>query len=466
MPRSKAQNLAHKGFKYRIYPDEEQARLIRQNCGASRFVYNYALRYNIDARDAAKDALVREIEEFDASSEDKALALNLVNMTSKERAKHLSEITAGKLRERLPEAIKEMYAKSDFNAFAMRPVVVSLRDALDENGEYSYEWLKNCDNGLFSYALDALAKAFDKWKKGQGGFPKFKNRGNSNNSYTSQCVNNNVKIIDDRYVKLPKISPIKMIYHRPVEGKIKTATVSYTESGKYYVSLCCEYEQQEMTNGGDVVGIDVGIKEFYSDSKGNVVDNPKFLKKSEERLLKEQKRLSKMIESHIVEYKTGPRGGRVPVFDKPIRECKNIQKQRRKIAKLHEHIANQRAYLHDVESSRIAKENSLVCMETLNIKGMMQNSKLAQSIADTGWYDFKSKVNYKVKDHGGVVVEIPTFYPSSQLCSVCGFKNKKIKDLSIRVWKCPSCGAVHDRDVNAGKNILAEGLRILEGIGA
>lgn len=398
-----------RAYKYRIYPAKEQAKQIRSNCGAARFIYNYALGYFLEQR--------KKVEESNGE-------------------------------------------KIFYNKYEMSGVVRALKTVTDEEGNQPYAWLNTIDSILINYALGDLEAAFKNISKTGAGFPNFKRKGNSG-SYHTQNINHNIWV-NDGYIKLPKIGPMKIVLHRPLDGVIKSVIVSYTPSGKYYVAVSQDIPDEKILgdNNGGELGIDVGIKEFYADSNGNVVANPKFMKKSEKALKRRQRKLTKMIESHIIGYKVVG-GKRHPIYDKPIQECRNIQKQRRKVARIHEHIANQREYLHNVESAKIANENAIVCMEDLNIQNMQKNHKLAGSIADAGWYSFKSKLAYKVKDHGGVLVSVETFFPSSQTCSCCGYQNKGTKDLSVRKWTCPECGTEHDRDVNAGKNILARGKEIL-----
>ena len=394
-----------RAYKYRIYPTEEQARLIRQNCGAARFVYNYALQRYLEQREQSEEPVY-------------------------------------------------------YSGYEASKAIRALKNTPDENGDFPYAWLGSVDSILIGCATAHLQEAFVNMSKMGTGFPKFKSRRHEG-SYSTRYIRGNIWV-NDSYIKLPKISPIRIRLHRPLDGSIKNVTVSYTSSGKYYVSVSQDIPDEKIldSNAGGEVGIDVGLKEFYSDSNGHVVDNPKFYTKAQKRLRRQQRRLSRKEQKHIIGYKTvGKR--RVPIYDRPLNECKNYQKQRIKVAKIHEHVANQRKYFQDVESIKIARENSLVCMEHLNIQGMQKNSRLAKSISDAGWYLFKSKVAYKVQDHGGVLVSVDTFFPSSQLCSCCGYKNTDVKNLSVRKWTCPQCGAEHDRDVNAGKNILAQGKAML-----
>jgi putative transposase len=228
---------------------------------------------------------------------------------------------------------------------------------------------------------------------------------------------------------------VKIKLSREVVGKISNVSVTRTASGKYYVSLCVTYETDILSNAGAQLGIDVGLKEFYSDSNGNTVANPRTLRKWSHKLAREQRKLSrKMPRSH------------------------RRDKQRIRVARIHEHIANIRQdFLHKL-STKLVRENQTIAIEDLKVKNMMKNHKLAKAIADVSWSEFFRMLEYKAPLCGSEVIRIPTFYPSSQTCHSCGYQNPITKDLSVREWDCPECGHHCGRDVNAAQNILAVAL--------
>ena len=328
----------------------------------------------------------------------------------------------------------------------------------DLKKEEEYSWLNLSDSMALQESLRDLDRAFQNFFKKNNDYPVFHSK-HEKQSYRTRNQNNSIRIEGNRLI-LPKIGKVKIKLSRDIKGRILNATISRTKTGKYYVSLCCEYKEDIKINNGGAIGIDVGLKEFYTDSNGTVVDNPKYLANYDKKLLKEQKKLSRMIEMNIDHYTSN----RVPVYKKPLSECKNIQKQRVKLARIHEKISDCRSDLLHKASTTLVKENQIIAVEDLNVKGMIRNHKLARSINDVSWSEFHRLLECKAKEYDSVFIKVPRFYASSQTCHVCGYKNALVKDLRIRKWTCPVCGSHHDRDHNAAINILNEALKMLDSV--
>ena len=327
---------------------------------------------------------------------------------------------------------------------------------LKKDNEYFF--LKDADSIALQQSLRDLDSAFKRFFKKLGGYPNFKSKHNHNQSYRTINQGDNIRI-SGKYIKLPKLGYVKFKQSMDI-GHINNVTVERTSTNKYFVVLNVDFEPAALPFTSKVIGIDVGLKEFYKATSGDSVTNPKYLEKSSKKLAHEQRKLSHMIESHISGYKTiGNK--RFPIYDKPLSECKNIQKQRKKVALIHEKITNQRNDFLQKESTKLIRENQIISIEDLNVSGLLQNHKLAKSISSVSWSKFFTMLEYKAKWYGRIITKAPTFYPSSQMCSCCGYKNTDVKDLKIRKWICPECGTVHDRDFNAAVNILNKGLALV-----
>ena len=303
-----------------------------------------------------------------------------------------------------------------------------------------FEWLKEVDSLALANAQMNLQTAYGNFfRSPKIGFPKFKSKKSNQKSYTTNCVNGNITV-ENYYIKLPKIGLVKLKQHRMIPSgyKLKSVTVSQTSSGKYYASVLFEYENQvQEIEPKTFLGLDFSMHELYRDSNGDEPCYPRYYRQAEKRLKREQRKLSLMQKG-----------------------SKNRDKQRIRVAKHHEKVANQRKDFLHKQSKQITNAYDCVCVEDLNMKAMSQALQFGKSISDNGWGMFVTFLKYKLEEQGKKLVKVDKFFASSQICSCCGYKNTETKNLSIRAWDCPKCGMHHDRDINAAINIRNEGMRI------
>lgn len=303
-------------------------------------------------------------------------------------------------------------------------------------------WLKEVDKFALQNALKNLDTAYKNYfdglsgKRPRMGFPGFKKRHGPKRSYRTNLTNNNIQLAENR-LKLPKLGWVKFHKSQEVTGRILNVTVTVTKAGRYAASILCETEVAPYPAVNSAVGLDLGLKSYLTTSDGETAENPKYYRARQRKLRRAHKKLSRCEKG-----------------------SKNRAKAKTKLARVYEQVSNQRDdFLHKL-STNLIRENALIGLETLNVKGMVKNRKLSKSVMDAGWGGFVRMLEYKARWHSRTVQKVDPFFPSSQLCSHCGVKNLAVKDLAVREWACV-CGAHHDRDLNAALNIRNEALRLV-----
>lgn len=313
-----------------------------------------------------------------------------------------------------------------------------------------FPWMKELDSQGLCNAFMDLNGAYQKWfgslkgkNKGKFKAPRFKKKSHAGSYRNAMCYKDISKLFQSNKIYLPKLKLVSFKSHVDLSRirKIYNVTVKKTNTNKYFCSICCDYEVQEYEHTGNCIGLDLGIKDLIITSDGQKFENKKFLKKSEKHIKHLQRE-----------------------FSKKRKGSSNSEKARIKLAIAHEKLSNRRKdYLHKITTA-LVKENSVICIEDLNVKGMMKNHKLAKSIADCSFSMIRRMLDYKCKWHGRQLVVIDRWSPTSKTCSECGYIMKNW-NLGIREWNCPNCHTHHDRDINAAKNILSEGMKILDRTG-
>lgn len=331
---------------------------------------------------------------------------------------------------------------AEHEAGRAKPSTYDLQKLLPQWKRSEAPWLKEADSTALQASVEHLGRAYENFFRAPGkvGFPKFKSKRGSRQTYRSKNVKGTIAIADSRHIKLPKLGLVRAKVSRQIEGRILSATVEAAPSGRYYVSLCCTDVPTPVMEPGavEVMGVDAGIHDLAVTSVGKRYANPKAAAKLSKKLKREQRRLARKQKG-----------------------SKRRDKQRRKVARVHERIADARRDTLHKATTAIIRESQAVAVEDLNVKGMVRNHHIAAAVVDASMGELRRQLAYKAEWYGREYMEVGRFYPSSKTCSECGHVFGGLT-LVMRTWVCPACGAHHDRDYNAAKNIAAEGARLLK----
>ena len=315
----------------------------------------------------------------------------------------------------------------------------------------THEFLKEVDSTALQQAIRDLNSAFDNFFKDRThfGFPKFKSKHDLKQSYRTPYNGGKADVLDNKHLKLPKLGEVKTKrFDTPDVYKIFNITVEKTNAGKYYASICIETEVEPLPKTGKQVGFDLGLKDLLIGSDGARFERPKYAYVYKDKLAQEQRKLSKMRTKLEREHAN-------------LIECKNYQKQKHKVAKLYEHIANCAKDFNHKLSRKLVEEYDFLAFEDLNVSGLVKNHKLAYSLLDVRWSQLLNFIQYKCLWYEKEFIQVDRFYASSKICSCCGTYHKDIvNSLKVREWTCPDCGTHHDRDVNVATNILNQALSV------
>ncbi|MBR4445721.1 MAG: transposase [Solobacterium sp.] len=316
-------------------------------------------------------------------------------------------------------------------------------------------WLRDVNLSALQSSLRNLEHAF---QISQGKMPSYHRRGHTD-SCTCKNFNGSIRRLDQNHILLSHLGRIRARGIRPIKGRILSATITRESTGKWFCSLLYQTnDASPFPHTGSTVGIDLGLHDFLTLSDGMKIPNPRYLISLEKRIARAQRSLARKRNANISGY-IDVNGSPVPVFKRPLRECRNYQKQKLRVARLYEKLRNCRRDFEHKISILLIKNHDVLCIEDLAVKDMIGARRLGKAISDVSWSEFIWMLSYKAGWYGKTILKVGRYFPSSQICHVCGHLNKDVKDLGVREWDCPVCHTHHDRDINAALSIKKEALR-------